>query len=266
MRSRSFPRTVGTLAFMTELPDGKNVVVITGAGSGIGRAAAHRFAAAGYDVVVADVDSRGATAVAAEVVAAGGSARAIRVDVTDVDHLRSMFQLAVQEFGRVDVVLANAGIMTGAPDYPDASPEQVTRVVSVNLTGVMHTCQIALPHMRANGGAIICTASTAALSPLEGDPVYAATKAGVLHFVKSCASWSDRYGVRVNAILPGMTDTPIVNKTGDGVTPAAWLAPALKVVTMIAPEEIAEAMFALAGDTSASGQAVTVFNPGTAPR
>ncbi len=266
MRARSFPPTVGTLADMTQLPGGQNVAVITGAGSGIGRAAAHRFASAGYAVLVADVDLKGATAVAAELSALGQRALAIRVDVTDVDHLRSMFQLAVQEFGRVDVVLANAGIMTGAPDYPDASPEQVTRVVSVNLTAVMHTCQLALPHMRANGGAIVCTASTAALSPLEGDPIYAATKAGVLHFAKSCASWGARYGVRVNAILPGMTDTPIVKKTGDGETPAAWLAPALRMLTMIAPEEIAEAMFTLATDPDASGQAVTIFNPGTAPR
>ena len=90
---------------MTELGSGRNVAVITGAGSGIGRAAAHRFASAGYAVIVADVDSRGAATVAAELVATGGTAKAIRVDVTDVDHLRSMFQLAVQEFGRVDVVL-----------------------------------------------------------------------------------------------------------------------------------------------------------------
>ena len=251
---------------MTEHSGEASVAVITGAGSGIGRAAAYRFAAAGYAVVVADADLKGATAVAAELSRAGHRALAIRVDVTDVDHLRSMFHLAVQEFGRVDVVLANAGIMTGAPDYPDASPEQVSRVVSVNLTGVMHTCQTALPHMRANGGSIVCTASTAALSPLDGDPIYAATKAGVVHFAKSCGSWAARYGVRVNAILPGMTDTPIVKKTGDGVTPAAWLAPALRSLTMIAPEEIADAMFALATDTSASGQAVAVFNPGTAPR
>ncbi len=250
---------------MTEDLPAQPVAVITGAGSGIGRAAAHRFASAGYAVVVADVDLKAATSVAAELTGAGSRALAIRVDVTDIDHLRSMFHLASQEYGRVDVVLANAGIMTGAPDFPDASPEQVTRVVSVNLTGVMHTCQIALPHMRATGGAIICTASTAALSPLAGDPIYAATKAGVLHFAKSCGSWGERYGVRVNAILPGMTDTPIVKKTGDGETPAAWLAPALRVLTMIQPEEIADAMFALATDTEASGQAVTVFNPGTNP-
>jgi NAD(P)-dependent dehydrogenase (short-subunit alcohol dehydrogenase family) len=235
-------------------------VVITGAGSGIGRAAASRFAQAGHSVVVADVDLVAATSVVAELTAAGHRALAVRVDVTDTAHLRSMFELAAQELGRIEYVLANAGIMTGAPDYPDAAPEQVARVVGVNLTGVMLTCQFALPHLRHDGGSIVCTASTAALGPLPGDPIYAATKAGVVNFVASCASWTERYGVRVNAILPGMVDTPIVGKTGDGTTPAAWLAPALRVLTMLRPEEIADAMFTLATDTAASGSAVTVLN------
>jgi NAD(P)-dependent dehydrogenase (short-subunit alcohol dehydrogenase family) len=235
--------------------------VITGAASGIGRAAALRFAGAGHSVVVADVDLVAATTLVAELTAAGHRALAVRVDVTDTAHLRSMFELASQELGRIEFVLANAGIMTGAPDFPDASPEQVARVVGVNLTGVMYTCQFALPHLRHDGGSIVCTASTAALGPLPGDPIYAATKAGVVSFVSSCAGWSDRYGVRVNAVLPGMVDTPIVAKTGDGTTPAAWLAPALRVLTMLRPDEIADAMYALATDASASGSAVTILNP-----
>ncbi len=236
------------------------VAVITGAASGIGRAAASAFANAGASVVVADMDANGASTVAAGLVASGHRALAIRVDVTDPDHQRSMFELAQQELGRVDYVLANAGIMTGAPDYPDASPEQVARVVSVNLIGVMHTCQIALPYLRKAGGSIVCTASTSALAPMAGDPVYASTKAAVVHFVKSCASWQDRYNVRINTILPGMVDTPIVGKTGDGTTPAEWLKPALSALTMLRPEEIGEAMLALALDESACGTAVAVMN------
>jgi NAD(P)-dependent dehydrogenase (short-subunit alcohol dehydrogenase family) len=238
-----------------------SVAVITGAASGIGRAAAIRFAQGGHAIVVADMDLVAASTVVAELTAQGHRALAVRVDVTDAAHLRSMFEVAAQELGRIEFVLANAGIMTGAPDFPDASPEQVARVVAVNLTGVMHTCQLALPHLRRDGGSIVCTASTAALGPLPGDPIYAATKAGVASFVSSCAGWSDRYGVRVNAILPGMVDTPIVAKTGDGTTPAAWLAPALRVLTMLQPEEIAEAMYALATDPGAAGSAVTVLNP-----
>lgn len=237
------------------------VAVITGAASGIGRAAAAAFATAGARVVVADMDANGAAAVAASLTAEGHRALAVRVDVTDPDHQRSMFELASQELGRVDYVLANAGIMTGAPDYPDASPEQVARVVSVNLIGVMHTCQIALPYLRSSGGgSIVCTASTSALAPMAGDPIYAATKAAVVHFVKSCATWQDRYGVRINTILPGMVDTAIVGKTGDGTNPAEWLKPALTALTMLRPEEIAQSMLALALDEGACGTAVTVLN------
>lgn len=238
------------------------VVVITGAASGIGRAAASVFAAAGASVLVADMDANGASAVAAALVAEGHRALAMRVDVTDPDHQRSMFELAQQELGRVDYVLANAGIMTGAPDYPDASPEQVARVVSVNLIGVMHTCQIALPYLKASGGgSIVCTASTSALAPMAGDPIYASTKAAVVHFVKSCAGWQERHGVRINTILPGMVDTPIVGKTGDGTTPAAWLKPALTALTMLRPEAIGQAMLELALDESACGTAVPILNP-----
>lgn len=239
-----------------------SVAVITGGASGIGRAAAAAFAGAGASVVVADTDANGATAVVASLTADGHRAIAVRVDVTDPDHQRSMFELASQELGRVDYVLANAGIMTGAPDYPDASPEQVARVVSVNLIGVMHTCQIALPYLRqSGGGSIVCTASTSALAPMAGDPIYASTKAAVVHFVKSCAAWHERYGVRINTILPGMVDTPIVGKTGDGTTPAEWLKPALTALTMLRPEEIAQAMLALALDETACGTAVAVMNP-----
>jgi NAD(P)-dependent dehydrogenase (short-subunit alcohol dehydrogenase family) len=113
---------------------------------------------------------------------------------------------------------------------------------------------------QSGGGTIVNTASIAALSPMPNDPVYAATKAAVVLFTQSCAEVAKTHGVRVNAVLPGMVDTSMITKTGDGETAAEWLAPMLGMVDLLDPARIADAVAAFIDDDTKAGQTTIVMN------
>ncbi|MFZ0713440.1 SDR family NAD(P)-dependent oxidoreductase, partial [Mycobacterium sp.] len=159
-----------------------HAVVVTGGASGIGRAIARRFGAAGALVVVADLDDAGAKSVAADI---GPDARSIRCDVTDESQVNAAAQLAVQEFGKLDVMVNNAGICVLGP-LVGLSAEDFERMIAVNLKGTLYGIKAAASRM-PNGGAIITTASTAGLNgaPLLGG--YGATKAGIINLTKTAA-------------------------------------------------------------------------------
>jgi NAD(P)-dependent dehydrogenase (short-subunit alcohol dehydrogenase family) len=165
--------------------------------------------------------------------------------------------------GKMD---SNKGVksMTGATapkgaDMADSTGERRGKIVG----GVAMGTQEAIKALRARGGgAIVNTASVAALQAMPTDPVYSATKAGVVRIVESCAGFASE-GIRVNAVLPGMVDTDMTMKqTGDGTRPAAWLAPVLASTVMLTPEDIAVAVIALIEDDTAAGQAKIVGNVG----
>ena len=230
------------------------VALVTGAASGIGRATALVLSRHGVSVVVVDLDAVGAFAVVDEIRSLNGSAIAVHADVSQPDDIRRMFMAARGEYGGVDIVHNNAGLVSGEPLWPNGSLERTALVVSVNLAGVaMGTQQGIIELRRRGGGVIINTASVAGLAPLPYDPVYSATKAGVIRLVESCAGLSNE-GIRVNAVLPGMVDTAIVNHTGDGTRPADWLLPVLASTRLLSAEEVAAIVVELVRDDAAAGQ------------
>lgn len=237
------------------------VALVTGAGAGIGRASAEAFAAVGASVVVVDLDEAAAIVTAQRIRAAAGTAVAVQADVSLAADIRRMFDEATRVFGGVDIVHNNAGLISGEPLWPDGSLERVAAVIAVNLGGVaMGTQQGIIELRKRGGGVIINSASVAALGPLPSDPVYSATKAGVVRIVESCVGFAAE-GIRVNAVLPGMVDTDMTMKhTGDGTRPAAWLGPVLASTRLLSAAEIAAVVLELVCDDTAVGECRVIRN------
>ncbi|MDH5238594.1 MAG: SDR family oxidoreductase [Acidimicrobiia bacterium] len=182
------------------------VVIITGAGAGLGRASALLFAEHGASVVVTDVDAARAEAAAAAVTEAGGDAIARTVDVTVEAHLRDAVTATMDHHGRLDVLFNNAGIQVpGFPDtrFEDFTEQQWRQVIDVNLTGVFFGCKHAVPAMRSSGGgSIVVTSSAVSLASARNLAPYAASKGAVNALVRSMAVDLGADGIRVNAICP----------------------------------------------------------------
>jgi NAD(P)-dependent dehydrogenase (short-subunit alcohol dehydrogenase family) len=242
--------------------DGK-VAVITGGGSGIGRVASLLFASEGASVVVADVVTDRAESAAAEIVAAGGSATAVSVDVSDQAQVESMVATAVSTYGGLHVLFNNAGIF---PDDDggvlETPPDTWTKVMEVNLKGVWLGCRAAVPAMlESGGGSIINVASFVALvGAATAQIAYTASKGGVLAMTREVAVEYARKGIRANSICPGPIETPLL---------AELLAdPARRERRLVhipmgrfgRPEEIAKAALFLASDEASfvTGSALVV--------
>ncbi len=236
------------------------VAIVTGAAAGIGRATAAALARHGArGVVVADVDTAGLSETVALVEQAGAKALSLRVDVTDTAALEEMYDATQGTFGQLDIVFNNAGIVSGPPPFPDTDVDRIRLVVDIDLTSVILSTTLAIRRMRDRGGVIVNTASTGGLNPYLADAPYAAAKAGVIMFSRSCGDLHVQHGIRVNAVCPGVTDTPILEKTGGGTRPE-WLGPILRDIEILQPEDIAQAVIDIIHDDAMAGDYVVVQN------
>ncbi len=191
--------------------EGKTVIV-TGGGSGIGEASSRLFAQNGAALVVADIDQDKACRVADQIVADGGRALAVRVDVTDYDDNVAMIQAAMEAFGRVDGVYANAGIPGGHTAH-EITTEEWSRVIGIDLTGAFYSAKAALPVMLdQGGGAILLQASICATNGIKGTVAYSTAKAGLVGLGFQLAVEYAERGIRVNCISPATTPTALVDK------------------------------------------------------
>ena len=187
------------------------VAVITGAGSGIGRASALAFAEEGARVLVADLNAASAAETVEQVRAAGAEAEPSTVDVTNAGQVEAMVQRAVDRFGRIDVLFNNAGLPQAFTPFEDSTDALYDRIMDVNVRGVFHGCRAAIPRMKAQGGGVILnTASTAGIRPRPGLAVYNASKAAVICLTKTLAVELAPHRIRVVSICPVATDTPML--------------------------------------------------------
>ena len=223
------------------------IAIVTGAGSGIGRATALRFAAEGAKVIVADVT--GAEDETAKII--GASAVAIHADVSKSSNVRAMIDAARTRFSRLDVIFNIAGIEGEQASTADCSEENFDRVISVNLRGVFLGMKYAIPLMIERGrGSIINNASVAGLVGFPGLPAYCASKGGVIQLTKTAALEYAMQSIRVNAICPGVIWTPMVQRLAVSAEAEAAFREMEPVGRFGTPDDIASMALFLASDES----------------
>jgi meso-butanediol dehydrogenase/(S,S)-butanediol dehydrogenase/diacetyl reductase len=236
------------------------VAIVTAGGSGIGAATARRFAGEGAAVVVADLSGTRATAVASEITASGGRAAAIKMDASDSDAVGRTVRLALDTFGRLDVMFNNAGLSEPAP-LEEISLESWNRVIAVTLTSVFLGMKHCLPVMRAQGkGVIVNTASISGTGGDYGLSSYNAAKAGVINLTRSAALENARHNIRVNCVCPGFIDTRATRILGgERADEVRRQHAAVHPIGRVGqPDEIASTVLFLASDESSfiSGAAI----------
>jgi NAD(P)-dependent dehydrogenase (short-subunit alcohol dehydrogenase family) len=215
----------------------RRVALITGGAAGIGAAVAHRLAAQGTAVVIADVDATGGAKVAEEV---GGAF--VSCDVTDLDANHAAVRTAVDTYGGLDIAFLNAGIVTGTDLDAAFDADRYRRAMAVNVDGVAFGVVAALPALRERGGGdIVVTSSLAGLIGVPIDPVYAATKHAVVGLVRSLGPVHRSEGIRVNAVCPGFADTAIIEKIRTTLASSG--------VELLTVEAVADAVMAILAGT-----------------
>lgn len=238
-----------------------SVAVVTGGGSGIGRATALLLAERGAAVLVADIDGAKAGAVAKELVAAGGTGTGLGVDVTDEAQVAGMVDQAVSSYGGLHIAVNNAGTSGSFGSTADVATDEWRRVIELNLDSVFFCMRVEIPAMLASGsGSIINTSSGAGLMGFAGLPAYVASKHGVIGLTRAAALEYSPKGIRINAVCPGTVRTPMLETfTGDEATLQA-MGRAMPIKRLATPEEIAEAIVWLASPSASyvTGTALAV--------
>ena len=227
------------------------VAIVTGGASGIGRAIVEAFVAEGAQVVVADLDAETGEALAKEI---GNAAAFQQTDVTAADQVQAAVDAAVERFGGLHVMVNNAGIASAMVRFLHDDLTDFTRVMNVNVLGILHGSQRAARHMKANGGgSIINTASTAGIDAGAGLISYRASKAAAIHVSRSIALDVAPYAIRVNCIVPGQIRTGMTSYDMDSVMKFTQPLPRKGQVT-----DVANAAVFLASDRSAQITGITL--------
>jgi NAD(P)-dependent dehydrogenase (short-subunit alcohol dehydrogenase family) len=222
------------------------VAIVTGAGSGLGRAIALLFAREGARVVVADIDAQGGEETLRRITANGGSGVFARTDVTSEDALSRMVSYSLSEYSRIDILVNNAGINVEG-SVSDLSPERWQHTLDVNLASVYRCCHAVLPRIVAvGGGSVINIASVQGISGFQGSGAYASSKGGVLALTRQLARDLAPHRVRVNAISPGVIITPIFDQTQNREAMFETVASFTPLGHLGVPEDIAFACLFLA--------------------
>jgi NAD(P)-dependent dehydrogenase (short-subunit alcohol dehydrogenase family) len=201
--------------------DGK-VALVTGAGSGIGRAAALEFAREGARVVVSDVNEAGGAETVEMISAAGGTATFVKADVSQAAEVEALVKAAVDTYGRLDAAVNNAGIGGEANMTADYSLEGWHKVIDINLHGVFYGMKYEIPALLASGGgAIVNVSSILGLVGWSNAPAYVTAKHGVVGLTRAAAAEYAQQGIRINAVNPGFIETALL--AGAGITPGSDL-------------------------------------------
>jgi len=248
------------------------IVLVTGAGSGIGRATALAFVAGGASVVVSDVNEAGGHETVDLIRQAGGEAHFVGADVSQPDEVAALVAETVRQFGRLDIAVNNAGIGGAWARTADYPLDDWARVLAVNLSGVFYCMQQELRQMTAQGGAaqggtaqgggaIVNVASIAGVRALANAPAYTASKHGVIGLTRTAAQEYARQNIRVNAVCPVFTRTPLFQEMIEGNDRLAErLLHNIPARRFGEPEEIADAILWLCSDGAGfvTGQAVNI--------
>ena len=248
------------------------VAMVTGAGSGIGRASARIFAREGARVVVSDIDEASAQATVESIAAEGGEAIAVQADVGDEDSVTRLIATTVERFGRLDAAMNNAGVTSPHYTFHEMPLAEWDRLVRVNLTAVFLCMKHELAQMvrqdvlGTGRGAIVNTASGAAIVPAPGQPHYTAAKHGVVGLMKNAASEYATQQIRCNSILPGITETGMLAASFEANGPEyrKVLEKTVPGGVIAQPEEMGEAAVWLCSDLASrvNGQGLVVDGGG----
>jgi 3-oxoacyl-[acyl-carrier protein] reductase len=239
------------------------VLLVTGAASGIGRATALRAAAAGYAVAVGtfDGDPYDVESVVDEIIAAGCRAISVRADVRSTEEMAAAVQTTVDEFGRLDSLVANAGVLKLAP-LEVLTDEDWYRILDVDLTGVMRTVRAAVRALAADGSVVVVSSIAGAAVGWSGHTPYTSAKAGLIGFVRSAALELGPRGIRINAVLPGVIESPQSLDPVNSGGPAGLerSAPTIPLGRVGQPSDVADPILFLLSDAARyiTGQSLTI--------
>ena len=240
------------------------VAIVTGAGQGIGEAVAKCYAHEGAKVVVADYNIETATKVANEIKNSGGEAIAFKADVTKQDEVKAMVDFALKTYGKLDIACNNAGKSSATINLVDTPVENFNEVIDLDVRGVFFCCQEEIKAMHQNGsGAIVNISSTSGLLGNPGIVPYNTSKHAVLGLTKSVALEECKNNIRINAVCPGVTETPLIKNVRDN-DPATYqlFCTQIPLGRLANPEEIGNVVVFLSSDMSSYMVGATVVVDG----